>query len=122
MRVTDHFDTVEFRCHNGVAVPRAALAPLRALCVDLLEPLRAEYGVVYVISGHRTREYNAGVGGAPRSQHVYGEHGYGVAADIRCANGTPRQWHAFLDRRGAGGLGLYPAHVHVDNRRDRARW
>ena len=103
-------------------MPSEAIGPLRALCARYLEPLREEFGPVHVNSGHRSPDWNRRVGGAPASQHVYGKHGYGVAADVRCQRGTPTAWYRFLDRRGAGGLGLYDAFVHVDNRVQRARW
>lgn len=122
MRLSDHFTTVEFRCHDGTPVPAIARNPLRRLCVRYLEPLRDEFGPVYVTSGHRPADYNRAVGGAPFSQHVYGTHGYGVAADVRCQRGSPREWFQFLDDLRAGGLGLYDAWVHVDNRVQRARW
>lgn len=95
---------------------------LQRLCHRYLEPLRERFGPVTVVSGHRSPQHNAAVGGAPRSQHVYGEHGWGVAADVRCQRGRPRDWFELLDSLGAGGLGLYPSWVHVDNRRVRARW
>jgi zinc D-Ala-D-Ala carboxypeptidase len=95
---------------------------LRSLCQEWLEPLRDRFGRVTVHSGHRSAAWNRAVGGAPLSQHVYGEHGYGVAADVSCERGTPREWFEFLDRLGAPALGLYDTHVHVDNRRQHARW
>lgn len=103
-------------------MPAESVTALTRLCVRYLEPLRARFGRVTVISGHRTLEHNAQVGGAPRSQHVYGRFGYGVAADVVCERGSVRDWARLLDALGAGGVGSYPTHVHVDNRRGRARW
>jgi len=77
---------------------------------------------VRIVSGYRTRKYNALVGGAPGSFHVYSDARYGVAADVVCARGGPQAWYSTLARLDPGGLGLYPAHVHVDNRLTRARW
>lgn len=121
-RLTPHFQLAEFTCRDGTVVPPESLTDLTSLCVRYLEPLRARYGAVTVLSGHRSPRYNAQVGGAPRSQHVYGSWGPGVAADVRCARGTPRDWYRFLDALSPGGLGLYPSWVHVDNRPGRARW
>jgi len=95
---------------------------LSRLCEDYLEPLRRRYGPVTIVSGYRTVSYNARVGGAPQSYHVYRASRQGVAADIYCANGRPADWYRALDARGAGGLGRYDGHVHVDNRPYRARW
>jgi uncharacterized protein YcbK (DUF882 family) len=122
VRISEHFRTEEFRCRDGSPVPLRSYAPLRLLCRHYLEPLRGEFGPVSVMSGHRTASYNRDVGGAARSQHVYGAWGWGVAADVRCASGSPADWHAFLDRLDPGGLGAYSTWVHVDNRRGRARW
>lgn len=122
MKLTEHFDSAEFACHDGTPVPGRALIPLTKLCLRYLEPLREKFGPVHVTSGHRPQAYNDAHGGAPRSQHVYGEHGYGVAADVRCERGTPADWYRYLDALGAGGVGLYASWVHVDNRPGRARW
>lgn len=122
-QLTPHFRLSEFRCRDGSRVPPAAVGDVELLCRELLEPLRARFGPVTVISGYRTRTWNTKVGGAPRSWHVYDAHlGHGVAADVRCATGRPAAWAALLDRRGAGGLGIYYEHVHVDTRPYRARW
>ena len=52
---------------------------LRALCREVLQPLRDHLGRPVVISsGYRCRELNEKVGGAKNSQHMRGE-----AADIR---------------------------------------
>lgn len=122
LRVTQHFALSEFTSKDGEPVPRRSYFALRRLCRLYLEPLRERFGPVTVISGHRSTRHNAVVGGAPRSQHVYGQFGWGVAADVRCQIGSPREWAEFLDGLGAGGVGLYPTHVHCDNRRGRARW
>lgn len=122
MRLSPHFDLIEFAEPGGGLPPARSIPVLKRLCSVYLEPLRASYGPTTVVSGFRSPEHNRAVGGAPLSQHVYGQHGYGVAADVVCARGTPRDWYALLDGLGAGGLGLYPGHVHVDNRKRRARW
>lgn len=122
MRLTAHFTSEEFRCHDGTPAPHHSLGQLRSLCRDFLEPLRDEYGPVTIVSGYRTPEHNRRVGGAPRSYHVYQDERQGVAADVRCKGGTPRSWYRTLDRLSPGGLGSYIAHVHVDNRPGRARW
>lgn len=52
---------------------------LKALCVEVLQPLRDFLGKpVVVSSGYRCRELNEKVGGISNSQHLTGE-----AADIR---------------------------------------
>lgn len=122
MRLTPHFDTREFACHNGAAAPVSSYRQLDKLCNLYLEPLRHEYGIVTVISGYRTKRYNRLVGGVPGSYHVYRAARIGVGADIRCQHGTPRAWYELLDELHAEGLGLYASHVHVDSRLGHARW
>jgi len=122
MRLSEHFTTEEFDCHDGTAVPVHARDDLRALCRELLEPLRGEFGRVTIISGYRTPAHNRSVGGAPHSFHVYRRDRRGAAADLKCARGTPADWYRWLDRHGAPGLGRYSTHTHVDNRVGRARW
>ena len=95
---------------------------LHALCRDYLDPLRDAFGRTIVHSGCRSPAYNRRVGGAPGSFHLYGSHPGAAAADVSCERGTPAEWYRLLDRLGAGGLGLYAGHVHVDNRRVHARW
>jgi uncharacterized protein YcbK (DUF882 family) len=119
----------EFDCHDGTKVPKRDYKGLSYLCRAYLEPLRKKYGTVHVNSGYRTRSYNARVGGEPNSFHIYTAHdGNDQAADITCARGTPKQWHAFLagirsrKRNGRGGLGLYSTFVHVDIRDYKADW
>jgi len=47
----------------------------------------------------------------------------GAAADFSCESGSPKEWYWFVADLGPGGLGLYPGHVHVDNRPGQlARW
>lgn len=122
-RAGRHFLVSEFDSRDGVKVPRDSYRELEKLVRELLDPLRDRYGVTTVLSGFRSDAHNSAVGGAARSWHKYShEPGRGVAADVRCARGTPRDWRDFLDRRGAGGLGLYRDFVHVDTRVGRARW
>lgn len=122
LKVGQFFHLSEFRSPNGEGIPRRTHHEIRQLCSLYLDPLRREFGVVTVTSGHRPQKYNDTHGGAPESQHVYGSWGYGVAADVRAARGRPSDWYRFLDSLGAGGLGRYDTHVHVDNRPGRARW
>jgi uncharacterized protein YcbK (DUF882 family) len=121
-RVSPHFRLREFYCRDGTPVPGFAVDDVTHLARSLLEPLRARYGAVRIISGYRPARYNARVGGAPASMHIYRRARPGAAADLVAEHGDPRSWYALLDELGAGGLGLYPQHVHVDTRRGHARW
>lgn len=134
-RLSPHFVVEEFDCKNGAKVQPRDYAGLRMLCAVYLEELRRKFGPVTVLSGFRTAAYNASIGGARNSFHVYTMHdGNDQAVDIMCARGTPAQWHSTANwlrnhkMKGRGGLGLYPAtrsrrgFVHIDMRDYRADW
>lgn len=122
MRLTAHFTTEEFACHDGTPAPKHAYDDLHRLCRDHLEVLRDRWGPVRVISGYRHARYNAAVGGAPASFHIYRADRRGAAADVEAARGRPADWYRTLELTSPGGLGAYSGHVHVDNRAGRARW
>ena len=54
-----------------------------------LEPIRAKFGPCLVLSGYRHTLYNAAIGGARQSQHIYEDGFESVAADIRFGKGSP---------------------------------
>lgn len=131
-RLSTHFWLDEFDCHDGTRVPDEAIPALRELCVHVLEPMRAKYGRCTVLSGYRHRAYNARIGGARYSQHIYDLGPGSVAADVRFAKGNPTKWARGArwrfnslqrwKRNRRGGVGRYVRSnfVHVDNgpRRD----
>jgi uncharacterized protein YcbK (DUF882 family) len=128
-RLSDHFVVEEFDCNDGTKVPSAWYDALKSLCRNHLEPLHAAYGPVTVNSGYRTPSYNASVGGASNSFHIYTAHDTNdPAADVSCAHGSSSQWHAKLDSTrqahygGNGGLGLYPTFCHIDLRDYPSDW
>jgi uncharacterized protein YcbK (DUF882 family) len=128
-RLSKHFTVEEFDCKDGTKVSPREYNGLEYLCKVYLEPLRKKFGPVTIDSGFRTRAWNEKVGGASNSYHRYGIHdGNDQAADVRCANGSPREWWATLNwirnnkRNGRGGLGLYSTFVHCDIRDYKADW
>ena len=129
-QLTKNFKATEFYCNDGSAVPTAARPALIKLCEVYLEPLRTKFGPCLVNSGYRHVLYNAMIGGAKQSQHIY-EMGFeSVAADIRFGKGTPAQWAAYARglrtqrNNGNGGVGRYDqaGFVHVDNRLYKCDW
>jgi hypothetical protein len=121
-QLTTNFHAREFACKDGRQVPLFAYPALRRLCAMYLEPLRSTFGPCLVMSGYRPADYNARIGGARFSQHIYELTPDSVAADLIFRTGTPAQWAALAENLGAGGVGRYSSFVHVDNRPHRSRW
>lgn len=108
-----HFSRSEFACKGTSHSAHAAVSPH---LVQHLERLRALKGgrPLRIVSGVRCAKHNAAVGGASRSQHLYGTgadipEGYATVADAARAGFT-----------GIGSKGVWA--VHVDVRRTPARW
>ena len=86
--LTAHFSLGEM-CASGTArqlgienIPdEQTIIRLRHLCEHVLEPLRRRFGAIRITSGYRCGQLNKAVGGAARSQHLWGE-----AADIHVSN------------------------------------
>lgn len=87
-KLSDHFYLNEFT-NSGTAIRlRIKNVPqymhiqrLKALCINVLEPLRRRFGAIRITSGYRCHALNDAVNGAINSQHIYGE-----AADIHVSN------------------------------------
>lgn len=114
--MSEHFNPKEFESKDGKPSPWPEVVD-PALYV-LLEEIRAEFGEpICINSGYRSPEHNAAVGGAKNSFHVKGQ-----AADIRPSMGKPpEEFNSALgrlkviaNRKCIGGVGFYPAFVHVD--------
>ena len=90
MRLSRHFHLSEFLRSQTAARHGIDMTPtdtvideLRRLCVDLLEPIRVEFGPVQITSGYRPYALNRRIGGSPRSAHMAGR-----AADFVVDVGT----------------------------------
>ena len=86
MKLSEHFHLSEFTTSQAAArrgldntPPPQVVAALKDLCINVLEPVRKQFGRVNVSSGYRSPAVNRAVGGSATSQHVLGE-----AADIEC--------------------------------------
>lgn len=84
MRLSEHFSLLELTLSQYADRNNIKNQPtpedierLRALCTNVLEPIRKQFGPLYVTSGFRCENLNRGIGGSPSSQHTLGE-----AADI----------------------------------------
>lgn len=113
--ISSHFRVREFRCKDG-SDPVCVDAGL----ISILEYIRSEFGQpVLINSGYRTPVYNKKIGGAKFSQHMYGR-----AADIVVKGVKPEAIFNHLSEAYpvSFGFGLYPSFVHVDCRKNKARW
>jgi len=64
---------------------------LRALCVNVLQPLRDKFGVVKITSGFRNVSVNTGIGGSRNSDHCRG-----MAADLEVPGVSNRMVIAWI--------------------------
>lgn len=75
VRLSRNFTLAEMDRH-GEAEPHHVEA-LRALALDVLQPIRERWGALTVTSGFRSAARNVASGGSPTSQHLLGQ-----AADL----------------------------------------
>ena len=99
-QLTPHFKLSEFvksstanARHIDNTPTEAIVANLKALCEEVLEPLRQWCGKPIIISsGYRSPALNKAVGGAKNSQHMTGE-----AVDIRLPDAAScRKWFLWM--------------------------
>jgi uncharacterized protein YcbK (DUF882 family) len=131
MKISPHFDLVEFACKDGSSVPAEFVDNVRVLCLTQLEPLRELLGnrPIRIISGYRSPQWNLGRG-VKDSQHLTAS-----AADIRVAGLSVEQMHRAViegiegEVIRDGGVGRYPVRpgrragwIHVDCGPAGRRW
>ena len=80
MRLSDHFTLEEMTRSQTAARRRIDNTPspeivenLVVLCNEILEPLRAEFGPIWISSGYRSPELNRAIGGSKTSVHPLGK-------------------------------------------------
>ncbi len=79
--LTEHFALEEFtrsetaeRRHIRNEPNKQIAEKLKALCLNILEPLRQAYGkAIHISSGYRCLELNRAIGSKDTSQHIKGE-------------------------------------------------
>jgi len=82
--------------------------------IEYLQVIRdAIGGGLTINSGYRNVSYNASVGGAEYSRHLYGD-----AADMASGAASLEELGGLCDDLGAGYVGYYETHVHCDWRDD----
>jgi len=113
--LTEHFSRREFECPCGCAFDTADHELLM-----VLEKLRTFFNAhVAVSSGCRCRQHNRLINGSLYSKHLWGQ-----AADIQVEGYSPKLVADYLEDNYPDkyGIGRYPAHTHIDVRRQKARW
>lgn len=114
-KLSDNFTVSEFRCKDG-----SDKILIDTELVNILQKIRNHFGKpVTINSAYRNATYNKKIGGASRSQHVYG-----TATDIVVQGVKPElvaQYAEYL-MPNKGGIGLYSTFTHVDVRANRSRW
>jgi hypothetical protein len=106
--------------HDGTPYPEE-WADRRAELLAIAQSIEDAWGSpLHYVSGYRPPAYNAKIGGAKQSQHMFGR-----AIDFQPEGDPARspELHAFIlamQKRGElptlGGLGAYPKWVHIDTR------
>lgn len=81
--------------------------------IDRIQDVRDQLGALVINSGYRNIDYNAGVGGATYSRHLYGD-----AFDIDPVSVSLQQLNTECNAQGAGYVGVYATHIHCDWRDD----
>lgn len=105
-RLSPHFRAEELACPCG----ECDRIVVHWALVELLQRMRWRIGrPLTITSGFRCPSHNEEIGGATASLHVFG-----MAADVQCSGLSPKQLADVADNCGAGGLGLYDRHLHVD--------
>lgn len=110
MKLTDHFDSDEFRCKCGNA--DCTQKPMDVAFVARLEGARKLAGVPFAIqSGYRCPEYNATLKGAVEDS----AHTKAMAADVAC-NGSGERYDIVSGALLAGfrRIGIGKTFVHLD--------
>ncbi|MEM7662039.1 MAG: D-Ala-D-Ala carboxypeptidase family metallohydrolase [Pseudomonadota bacterium] len=111
-----HFSVQELGCRCGGRFCGGAYWHDEAF-LDALEIMRTDVGAPLVItSGHRCPQWNAAVGGAPRSRHKT------IAVDIRLAGHNRHELKAAAEHAAFSGFGLARTFLHLDRRALPAIW
>lgn len=112
---TKNFKISEFRCKGSGTLPNGGIDNNLIL---KLEELRYALGgkALVINSGYRSPAHNKRVGGASKSQHLYGK-----AADIKVRGVTPATVYRAADKI-FNGVGRYNTFTHVDTRENKARF
>jgi uncharacterized protein YcbK (DUF882 family) len=111
--ISEHFQRSEFECRCGCGFDTVDVD-----LIKYLEKIRVHFNdSVSVSSGCRCQEYNRGISGAIKSQHILGR-----AADIVVTGVGPAHVADYAESVGVPGVGRYGSFTHIDSRGNIARW
>ena len=114
-KLSTNFRVREFACTDG-SDPIFISPDL----VAVLQKIRSHFGkAVTITSAYRTPTKNKACGGTTYSQHLYG-----MAADIKVRDITPKKVGEYAETllQGKGGIGIYDTFTHIDVREKKSRW
>lgn len=130
-QITKHFNITEFKCKaNGEVLINAEVIAH----IQRLEKFRQWYmRPITINSGYRTAAYNKRVGGAPKSQHLYGIacdiafpsefYGFTAARKEQFLRNVKTKWTELCKADGlGGGVGFYNNFFHLDSRKTGSHW
>ncbi len=122
-QLTKSFHLIEFICKDGTFVPEEYYINVITVA-NQLQILRDYLGEpIHILSAYRTPSHNKKIGGKPKSQHLTAS-----AADIIVKSKSPKQLAAIVEKLISekklkfGGMGVYKSFIHVDIRKNKARW
>ena len=112
--LSKYFKREEFACECG-----CGFDTVDAETIGVLDQVREHFDSPVVInSGCRCAAHNKYIGGAKKSQHVFGR-----AADIVVKGVSPSVVANYIETiMTGGGIGRYETFTHIDTRTKPARW
>ena len=124
MKLTENFNLSEFQCKCGCKMPEDVYSNIIKLANNLQALRNHLEQPIKLTNAYRCQKHNDSIkGSAKNSQHVQGK-----AADIKVQSMMPievKNVIEFLISEGnmlQGGIGLYNSFLHVDIRKNKARW
>lgn len=115
IQLSKNFKTIEFDCHGTGCCSQTQIDEK---LVEYLQKIRDHFGKsVKINSGFRCKTHNKRIGGASKSNHMYGQ-----AADIVVSGISPIEVARYAESIGILGIGIYSWGVHVDTRKNKYFW